>query len=78
MPALDALGRRTGPVLANHTTQTWLFLVPPGSVSPGRWISGVRVMPRGATIGIPPFGTTGGRDIHWTVSPGRGVTCADD
>ncbi|MFE1378161.1 hypothetical protein ACFW6S_04275 [Streptomyces sp. NPDC058740] len=77
-PALAALGARTGPVLANHTTQTWMFLVPPGSAPPGRWTLGVRVMPRGATIGIPPIGRTGGRDIHWAVPPGRGVTYADD
>ncbi|WP_327268054.1 hypothetical protein OG233_06870 [Streptomyces sp. NBC_01218] len=77
-PALAALGPRTGPVLANHTTRTWVFLVPPGSAPPGRWTLGVRVMPRGAVIGIPPIGATGGRDIHWAVPPGQGVTYADD
>ncbi|MFD3945185.1 hypothetical protein [Streptomyces sp. NPDC058579] len=76
-PALAALGPRTGPVLANHTTRTWVFLVPPDSAPPGRWTLGVRVMPCGAAIGIPPIGATGGRDIHWAVPPGRGVTYAD-
>ncbi|MFG3037243.1 hypothetical protein ACGFYZ_10100 [Streptomyces sp. NPDC048330] len=77
-PALAALGPRTGPVLANHTTRTWVFLVPLGAAPPGRWTLGVRVMPRGAAIGIPPIGATGGRDIHWAVPPGQGVTHADD
>ncbi|MFD5483933.1 helix-turn-helix transcriptional regulator [Streptomyces virginiae] len=77
-PALAALGPCTGPVLANHTTRTWVFLVPPGSALPGRWTLGVRVMPRGTAIGIPPIGVTGGRDIHWAVPPGQGVTYADD
>ena len=77
-PALAALGPYTGPVLANHTTRTWVFLVPPGSAPPGRWALGVRVMPRGAAIGIPPIGATGGRDIHWAVPPGQGTTYADD
>ncbi|APE24537.1 hypothetical protein [Streptomyces venezuelae] len=78
VPALTALGSNAGPVLANHTTRTYFFLVKPGSVLPGRWTLGVRVMPRGAIIGIPPIGTTGGRDIHWAIPPGRGTTYADD
>lgn len=53
VPALTALGSNAGPVLANHTTRTYFFLVKPGSVLPGRWTLGVRVMPRGAIIGIP-------------------------
>ncbi|MFJ3921650.1 hypothetical protein [Streptomyces sp. NPDC090022] len=77
-PALAALGPGQGPVLANNTTKTWVFLVPPGSAPPGRWALGVRVMPRGAAIGIPPIGRTGGRDVHWAVPPGRGVTYVED
>ncbi|MEU2232599.1 hypothetical protein [Streptomyces vietnamensis] len=78
VPALTALGPNTGPVLANHTTRTYFFLVKPGSVLPGRWTLGVRVMPHGAIIGIPPIGITSGRDIHWAIPPGRGTTYADD
>ncbi|MGW7304054.1 hypothetical protein ACWGI1_00570 [Streptomyces sp. NPDC054835] len=77
-PALAALGPCTGPVLANNTTRTWHFLLEPGSVPPGRWGTGARVMPYGASIGIPPLTTTAGRDVHWAVLPGRGVTSADD
>ncbi|WP_432078299.1 hypothetical protein [Streptomyces sp. YPW6] len=73
-PALAALGPRTGSVLANRTTQTWHFLLPLGSALPGEWPYGVRVMPEGRPIGIPPLTTTDGRDVHWAVPPGRGVT----
>ncbi|MFF8601161.1 helix-turn-helix transcriptional regulator [Streptomyces sp. NPDC015232] len=73
-PALAALGPRTGPVLANRTTQTWHFLLPLGSTLPDDWPYGVRVMPDGRPIGIPPLTTTDGRDVHWAVPPGRGVT----
>ncbi|WP_282697630.1 hypothetical protein [Streptomyces sp. CC208A] len=77
-PALAALGPHSGPVLANHTTKTWHFLLEPGSVPPGRWGTGARVMPHGTPIGIPPLATTSGRDVHWAALPGRGVTSADD
>ncbi|MEU8617326.1 hypothetical protein [Streptomyces sp. NPDC048623] len=77
-PALTALGPRTGPVLANRTTQTWHFLLPHGSILPDDWPYGVRVMPKGRPIGIPPLTTTGGRDVHWAVPPGQGVTSPAD
>ncbi|MEQ4608278.1 helix-turn-helix transcriptional regulator [Streptomyces cavourensis] len=77
-PALTALGPRTGPVLANHTTRTWFFLLPPHTTLPDGWPYGVRVMPQGQPIGIPPLTTTGGRDIHWAVLPGRGFTSPTD
>ncbi|MER6116148.1 hypothetical protein [Streptomyces sp. NPDC001743] len=77
-PALTALGPRTGPVLANRTTRTWHFLLPSYSVLPDDWPHGVRVMPQGRFIGIPPLTTTGGRDIHWAVPPGLGSTSPAD
>ncbi|MFC8730032.1 hypothetical protein [Streptomyces bacillaris] len=77
-PALTALGPRTGPVLANHTTRTWFFLLPPHTTLPDGWPYGVRVMPQGRPTGIPPLTTTGGRDIHWAVLPGRGFTSPTD
>ncbi|MGA5215081.1 hypothetical protein ACPCAE_03260 [Streptomyces cinereoruber] len=77
-PALTALGPRTGPVLANRTTRTWHFLLPPDSHLSDDWPYGVRIMPEGRPIGIPPLTTTGGRDVHWAVPPGRGVTSPAD
>ncbi|MFE0642179.1 helix-turn-helix transcriptional regulator [Streptomyces sp. NPDC058877] len=77
-PSLTALGPRTGPVLANSTTRAWHFLLPPDSVLPHDWPYGVRVMPKGRPIGIPPLTTTGGRDVHWAVPPGQGVTSPAD
>ncbi|MFB8040529.1 helix-turn-helix transcriptional regulator [Streptomyces hydrogenans] len=77
-PALTALGPRTGPVLANRTTRTWHFLLPSDSVLPADWPHGVRVMPKGRSIGIPPLATTGGLDVHWAVPPGQGVTSPAD
>ncbi|MFD8550177.1 helix-turn-helix transcriptional regulator [Streptomyces fradiae] len=77
-PALTAVGPRTGPVLANHTTRAWFFLLPPHITLPDGWPYGVRVMPRGRSIGIPPLTTTGGRDIHWAVLPGQGFTLPAD
>ncbi|WP_236244479.1 MULTISPECIES: helix-turn-helix transcriptional regulator [unclassified Streptomyces] len=77
-PALTALGPRTGPVLANKTTRTWHFLLPSNSVLPDDWPHGVRVMPKGRSIGIPPLTTTGGLDVHWAVPPGLGSTSPAD
>ncbi|WP_234338275.1 helix-turn-helix transcriptional regulator [Streptomyces sp. NRRL F-5727] len=77
-PALTALGPRTGPVLANRTTRAWHFLLPSGSVLPEDWPHGVRVMPKGRSIGIPPLTTTGGLDVHWAVPPGLGSTSPAD
>ncbi|WP_234309403.1 hypothetical protein [Streptomyces sp. NRRL F-5193] len=77
-PALTALGPRTGPVLANRTTRTWHFLLPSDSVLPADWPHGVRVMPKGRSIGIPPLTTTGGLDVHWAVPPGQGSTSPAD
>ncbi|GAA3087983.1 hypothetical protein GCM10017562_67860 [Streptomyces roseofulvus] len=77
-PALTALGPRTGPVLANRTTRTWHFLLPSDSILPADWPHGVRVMPKGRSIGIPPLTTTGGLDVHWAVPPGQGVTSPAD
>ncbi|MGQ4484393.1 helix-turn-helix transcriptional regulator [Streptomyces sp. SAS_281] len=77
-PALTTLGPRTGPVLANRTTRTWHFLLPSDSVLPADWPHGVRVMPKGRSIGIPPLTTTGGLDVHWAVPPGQGSTSPAD
>ncbi|MFH9955979.1 helix-turn-helix transcriptional regulator [Streptomyces roseolus] len=75
---MTALGPRTGPVLANHTTLTWFFLLPPHTILPDGWPYGVRVMPQGRPIGVPPLTTIGGRDIHWAILPGGGSTSPTD
>ncbi|MGC4916341.1 helix-turn-helix transcriptional regulator [Streptomyces albogriseolus] len=76
-PVLRHLGRGTGPVLANDVTRVWWFLLPLGKAEPGLWAPGVRVLRRGTIIGIPPREVTGGKDVHWVVTPGTQTTSAD-
>ncbi|MET9778929.1 hypothetical protein ABZ023_32550 [Streptomyces sp. NPDC006367] len=76
-PALQRLGSRTGPVLANDITRVWWFLLAPGNVQHGLWSPGVRVLRPGTRIGIPPLHITTGKDVRWVVAPGHGATSPD-
>lgn len=76
-PVLRRLGSGSGPVLANDVTRVWWGLLPLGEAEPGRWAPGVRVLRRGTLIGIPPREVTGGKDVHWVVTPGAHTTSAN-
>ncbi|MCZ0984452.1 LuxR C-terminal-related transcriptional regulator [Streptomyces diastatochromogenes] len=76
-PVLRRLGSGTGPVLANDVTRVWWFLLPRGEAEPGLWAPGVRLLRRGTVIGVPPREVTGGKDVHWVVTPGTQTTSAD-
>ncbi|MFH8257660.1 helix-turn-helix transcriptional regulator [Streptomyces roseolus] len=75
-PVLRRLSNGTGPVLANDVTRVWWYLLPLGEAEPGLWAAGVRVLRRGTVIGIPPREVTGGKDVHWVVTPGIHTTSA--
>ncbi|CAL9587821.1 hypothetical protein SUDANB106_05178 [Streptomyces sp. enrichment culture] len=74
-PALQRLGSRTGPILANDITHVWWFLLmPPDQIQHGPWSPGIRALRPGTRIGVPPLHITTGRDVHRVVAPGHGVT----
>lgn len=66
--ALQQLGQRSGPVVANRFAAFWAFLIECDSAS--LWeVPRTRLLRPGTLLALPPLNAPEGRDMHWAVSP---------